>query len=204
MPALSFFLDADDLPSLVAHLDDDEEIAFLVGEADGPGQRRWRAVGRVGALADGDHALWHVPAGTLSSEVADPWAGWRGRVAATAGLPFLTSWEAAFRLTLNTRTEPYSAEERARGGTFSSWWCGSTALLVCSGLQWVGARYRQPHPRTVRWWSRFRAWLKRTGIVLIATPKGTFYAFPSAHAKLLAGMPYEARGFDLGAALGRR
>src|SRR5438128_5065220 len=89
MPSLSFFIDERDAGLLLARLNTDPEVAFIVpdgrpekrkakprrGQAfvvqedepktEAQTPRHWKAVRTVDALADGFHSLWHVPAGPL-------------------------------------------------------------------------------------------------------------------------------------------
>jgi hypothetical protein len=82
MPALSFFVDENDLSILLDRLNADAQIAFIVPQGPlgprepgpallwrvgaGVGHRqRWRAVQTVDGLRDGRQCLWHVPAGPL-------------------------------------------------------------------------------------------------------------------------------------------
>lgn len=89
MPSLSFFIDGQDAGLLLARLNADPEIAFIVPDdllnngnvqqrwgpafviTDGALKeevehpRRWKAARTVDSLADGLQSLWHVPAGPL-------------------------------------------------------------------------------------------------------------------------------------------
>jgi hypothetical protein len=86
MRSLSMYLDREDVQVLVDWLSDEDEIAFVVPTG---APHSWRAVARVPGLADGEYALWHVPAGPVplvqplsaigepkAFFIPDPWAGW--------------------------------------------------------------------------------------------------------------------------------
>jgi hypothetical protein len=174
------------------HLDDD-------------GYRQsWKAVPTVPQLADGNHSLWHVPAGPLplldefgETPIADPWAGWsEERSSADPTKPFFGSSSAEIRLTLWTRFHPYTQQEKSEAFAIDSRWAGDEKLLSASDLQWIGRRYRPAPASTHRWWNRMRAWLNRTATR--STSSGvTFWAFPSSAKRLRSGMRYDARGFQL-------
>jgi hypothetical protein len=75
---------------VLAHLNADEEIAFLVSA----GPDRWRAVEQVPNLEPGRTLLWHRPDGALpllqpdgtETLIPDPFAGWVERVSTNAGM----------------------------------------------------------------------------------------------------------------------
>ncbi|MBD2256554.1 hypothetical protein [Pseudanabaena sp. FACHB-2040] len=100
MPALSCFIDDEDVALLLEQLNADPEIAIIVADGqrsvqeayhdrltmainsirekfpegssfsfhdlpDNGYRQRWKAVDKVSELADGNHCLWHIPAGPL-------------------------------------------------------------------------------------------------------------------------------------------
>jgi hypothetical protein len=143
--------------------------------------QRWRAVQTVASLGDGRHSLWHVPAGKDAP-------GHSGGIG----------------LDLWTRYRPYSAEERASGGVLISYWTWPREMLVSSAFEWNGSRYAPALKVTKQWWSRLQRWLNRTCAPLVPPPPGrrpTFYAFPSALARLKAGINYTANNWDIDAAI---
>jgi hypothetical protein len=141
----------------------------------------WRAVRTVASLGDGHHSLWHMPAGKDAP-------GHSGTIG----------------LDLWTRYRPYSAEERASGGVLLSPWTWPREMLVSSAFQWDGSHYAPALKVTKQWWSRLQRWLSRTCVMLIPPDAGrrpTFYAFPSALARLKAGIKYQANGWDIDASI---
>jgi hypothetical protein len=54
MSWIPFYADAVDIAKILAHLNDDDTTAFIVG--DGPS--RWRATARLPSMPDGDYTLW--------------------------------------------------------------------------------------------------------------------------------------------------
>jgi hypothetical protein len=214
--ALSFFADEEDARILLAWLNADPEIAFIV--ADGPrtprilfylGYRppqRWRAVRGLKSLKDGEHSLWYVPAGPLlmltaepsagDVPIPDPWAGWtEERPSAFPDKPSLgSSHRGVIRLTLWTRHRPYTRSEMETLDETISYWTEGHDLLVESHFQWGGGS-----AKVQEWWRRLEAFVKRSATPLAAhlEPSEVVWAFPSALRKLKAGMRYEARGWKL-------
>jgi hypothetical protein len=234
MPSLPFFADAGDLGLLVQHLSEDPEVAFLVsvppigplpplanriGNPTIEGQR-WQAVRSVTSLGDGQHLLWHVPAGDLcenapsptlvlrpGTPIADPWSGWTGRsivLSMNMVIPDVESGPGGsgiVSLDLTTRYRQYSAEERAAGGIFVSYWTGQD-MLVCSSFSWIGSRYEPAAKVTSLWWNRLKRGLGRA-VVKLTDPTGrqAFYAFPSALRRLQSGIKYTAFGWNIDASI---
>lgn len=243
MPSLSFFIDNQDLHTLVDRLNADPEIAFIVpivvhgsegrkldemstswtptfqvlrreNEILELGAERreplwWKAVRAVEYVRDGEHSLWHVPAGPLPlidldlatqpmrpligpegpgyPPIPDPWTGWMGMPGFGPGChPWI-------RLKVHTRHRPYTQEERASGQRLISFWLNDHDLLAVSDLQWTGSHFRPAPPQTQRWWNRMRGWVDRSAVRL----HSGFWAFPSALQKLKDGMQYYSRNFDL-------
>lgn len=168
----------------------------------------WKTVQTVESLNDGEHSLWHVPAGPLPlinpdlatkpmspligpeghgyPPIPDPWTGWLGRPGFGPGChPWI-------RLEVNTRHRPYTQQERASGPRIS-FWLGDHDLLAVSGFEWTGSHFRPAPPQTQRWWNRMRGWVDRSAVRL----HSGFWAFPSALQKLKDGMQYYSRNFDL-------
>ena len=96
MPAILVYATAADLRLVLAHLNADEEIAFLVSA----GSDRWQAVEQVPDVKPGRTLLWHRPGGPLpllqpdgtETVISDPFAGWTERVSSNVGrVPFFGS-----------------------------------------------------------------------------------------------------------------
>jgi hypothetical protein len=223
MFSLAFFADADDAGLLVKHLNEDPDLAFLVPLdpirfLPRPGikvieQRRWQAVRTVESLSDGWHALWHTAApdplrSPPGEVIADPWKGWREDtiVSSDRVLPNVSpgQHQGLVYLDLQARHRPYSDDERAAGGRLVSYWMEPHEVLVVSLFQWIGGRYRPAPKETIRWWNGLRRWLGRA-CTKLTDPSGrqTFYAFPSALARLQSGIKYRALNWDLGASIQR-
>jgi hypothetical protein len=175
-------------------------------------RQRWKAVRAVNDLKDGEHSLWHVPAGPLPliemnsgpqpligpegprhPPIPDPWAGW-------IGLPgFGSGCHPWIRLEIWTRHRPYTQLERTSLRELNAFWLNQDDMLVVSGFQWTGGHFRPAPPQTQRWWNRMRGWVDRTAVRLRSDPG--FWAFPSALRKLKDGMHYYSRNFDLDGAI---
>lgn len=180
------FVDEVDAPQLLDWLNREEDIAFILPE----GPKRWKAVHTVPGLKDGCHALWHVPSGPLvrvkkygiAVPIANPWRGWKEwQTGADRSKPwFGTVYTAVFWLRLHTRHRQ--------------------DLLQLSGVEWIGnhfapAGYRAS-PLAVKWWRRLKRWVASSSTRLRAG-RWSFWAFPSALAKLKGGMRYWVGGLDL-------
>src|SRR5215510_14187999 len=74
---------------LRALMGDSTEATFYgpIGVVDDGYRQRWKAVRTVEGLKDGNHSLWHIPAGPLplltksgpDMPISNPWAGWTER-----------------------------------------------------------------------------------------------------------------------------
>jgi hypothetical protein len=237
LPSLSFFVDQQDLRLLIHRLNADPEIAFIVPigahdetsiswkpvlqihqRKDGPLELKgeqsepqwWKAVRTVESLEDGEHSLWHLPAGPLPliemeagprpliglegpgyPPIPDPWAGWIGRPGFGPGChPWI-------RLSVFTRYQPYTQQERATCRRLTSFWLDEHEMFVVSGIQWTGSHFRPAPQQTLRWWNRMRDWVDRSAVKL----HSGFWAFPSALQKLKSRMRYYSRNFDLDEAI---
>lgn len=145
MPWLPLYLDEIDARDLLASLNDDRDIAFVV--SNGPG--RWIATGNLASIRDARYCIWHVPSGLLplfrgatvpSGVVQDPWAGWaESKSGAEPTLPYFGAGHPGV-IWWNIRTE--SAESK-----------GGTGL---SSFEWIGNHYRvigaAADPATEAWW----------------------------------------------------
>jgi hypothetical protein len=227
MPALAFFAaDADDVGILLRHLNEDPELAFLVpvppigplpAPSSGVGNpvlegQGWQAVRQVTSLGDGQHLLWHLPAGDLlervpsrklvpppGTRIADPWSGWRGRSWVLDGRYVIPEVQAGpgdsgiVRLELRTRY-CLSPEESHHMGT--------AEILWCSIFHWLGSRYAPARKETSRWWDRLKGRFGRTTVKLVdPTGRQVFYAFPSALRRLKSGIKYNACNWNLDASI---
>jgi hypothetical protein len=199
-------------------LDELREIGITLGGMPDDGYRqRWRAVPRVYDLADGSNALWHVPGAPLplltedgwEEVIADPWQGWiERRPGADPTMPYFgPGHPALIRLDLWVRHRPFSEEERAALWSLDSRWTGQGDLLSVSDFQWIGDHYGRAPEQTWRWWRALEGWVSENAARVgyfpaVGEDTGeddavTFWAFPSALAKLKDGMDYDARGFEL-------
>jgi hypothetical protein len=192
-------------PAVYVHRDRGGELKLEMGR---PRRQRWKAVRTVDALKDGEHSLWHVPAGPLPlvemdpgprpligpegpgyPPIPDPWAGWIGPPGFGSGChPWI-------RLELWTRHRPYTQQERNTLHELNYFWRNQHDMLVVSGFQWTGSHFRKAPPQTQRWWNRVKGWVDRTAVRLRSDPG--FWAFPSALQKLKDGMRYYSRNYDL-------
>jgi hypothetical protein len=192
MEWLPMYLDAADLAVLKSDLDEDQEIAWLVGQ----GTSRWKAVSRIHELSDGDRLLWHVPSGPLpllpasiggeTEPILDPWAGWtERRPGANRSTPYFGPGHPGV-IKLNIQLHPRPNRVDPPGA------------IGMSGFQWIANYYRssgKPAAATTqKWWSRLRASVKRQARLIprggpIDGPHAEIWAFPSALAAIASGRP---------------
>jgi hypothetical protein len=166
--------------------------------------QRWRAVRRVDGLNDGEHILWHIPAGPLVSDdgvrreprpIPDPWVGWTSErpVCGPNLMPAAT-----IRLNLETRYAAYTPEERTTLRALNAFWIKGD-LLAASDFQWSEASLQPGGSlQTARWVAGLEDWFRRNAVELHARG-GTevFWVFPSALQRLKSGLPYYSRNYDL-------
>jgi hypothetical protein len=181
-------------------------------------RQRWKAVGTLDSLKDGNHSLWHVPAGPLpllaegGSEqvIPDSWQGWTEKLpGAGMTVPFFGPGHPAdIQLELWARHRPYSEAEKASLPALCNYWLDDRDILVVSDFGWIGDLYGQASQSTWGWWKALEAWVAENAARIghftdIDDDTGeqtswSFWAFPSALQKLKAGMAYNARGWELG------
>ena len=191
MPWLPLYLDAVDAARILQRLNDDPDLAFLVGRA----KNRWVAQKTMESVSEGRHCLWHQPSGPLpllrdpslpAGTIDDPWAGWQGLSdAAHPELPFFGAGHPGI-IWWNVRTR-------------SREWHGGIGM---SSFEWIGNRYAvlgsQASPAMEAWWRRLRGYVKscqarrvpRSGA--LDGPGAEIWAMPSALAALASGTQRDA------------
>jgi hypothetical protein len=186
MPWLPMYLVMEDTPSLLALLNRDRELAFLI--SDGPGQ--WIARNELSALTDGRTALWHVSSGPLPllgvrlkdpvKPIEDPWLGWiERRQGANSSVPCFGAGHPGV-IWLNLRI---TARETG-------------SICGLSSFEWIGSRYAligsAATPQTERWWRTLRTHIRKITqrvprVRLDSSTPSEVYAFPTAYDELKAG-----------------
>jgi hypothetical protein len=191
MPWLPLYIDADDLTQLVAWLNNEEVIAFIV--PDGP--KRWRAVRELDGLpADGRIALWHAASGPLplvrsmvlhtllvpDGKIRDPFRGWREqRTGADPTCPYFGAGHpGVYWFDVHTRS-------RHRGDG-----------MGLSAFEWIGDRYKcighGASAVTRQWWNRLGRYIRRQAVRIprkgaVDGPGPEIWAMPSALGRILEG-----------------
>jgi hypothetical protein len=154
MPWLPLYIDETDASVVLAALNADPSVAFII--ADGPG--KWMARGSLDTISDGRLCLWHVPSGPLpllrpGAEpplvVDDPWAGWTElRAGADRTMPYFGAGHPGI-IWWNLRTR----SRRAAGG------------IGLSSFEWIGNHYRiigsAAAPSTEAWWAGLRRLVRK-------------------------------------------
>lgn len=211
MPSLSIFVDEQDAEVLLRWLSNEQDIAFIVPTE----PKRWRAVSCVRELKDGNYSLWHIPSGSLpllgtdnpSEIIANPWSGWTELVTGREPTQpyFGPGHPAEIRLSLFTRHQPYSQQERNEATILNGMRLGDKDLMMSSSFQWIGNHYQVAPRQTHQWWRRLRRWVKSKAVRLrrystvsnCYCERWSYWALPSAYWKLKNGMEYYADGWDL-------
>jgi len=186
MPWLPMYLVSQDAPPLLALLNEDPDLAFLVTAGAG----RWIAHSRVPDLSLGRTALWNVPSGPLpllgttasdaDEVVADPWAGWtENRKGADPAVPYFGAGHPGV-IWSNLRIQARDVDST----------CG------LSSFEWIGNRYAgigsAATTRTERWWKSLRGRVRKiTHRVprarLDSSSPPEIYAFRSAYELMMNG-----------------
>jgi hypothetical protein len=197
-------------------LNAEQEVAFIVQDQTQRGrQHKWKAVHTIDRFTAEKYSLWHVPTGALplnaggSQTIPDPWQGWiEQRPGADSRTPYFgPGHPAEIRLELWLRHKPYTDIERATLRTQNAWYIGNTDLFPVSGFQWIGDHYGAAPRQTWQWWQRLKVWIAENAVRIgrfedvdedtEELEEWSFWAFPSAFAKLRSGMAYYARGYEL-------
>ncbi len=169
-----------DVDEVVGHLDDDEEIAWLVSIDD----LHWRAHSTHPPLVTTRFALWHVPSGPIEMqddrgrviEVRDPWDGW-------SALP-------------NPHDPRIPNIGNHPGFITIDLDIFDPTVIGRSGFGWIGNYFRpigdKAGPETVQWWKRLRRWVAKRAVRVPPTgpldgPKPSVWAFPEALAAMRSG-----------------
>lgn len=186
MPWLPMYLLGSDVGILLDHLDEDDELAWIVG-----GLGEWRASARRLGAVGPRTALWHVPSGPLplpSEEmmgphgwIEDPWQGWSERRITDPDVPWFGPSSPMYYW-LNLRTTEHGP-------------------IPISSFEWIGNRYRligrAADPATARHWRAVGRWVAKVGVKIprsgpLEGPRPEIFAFPAAMKAIEAGRGRES------------
>src|SRR5258706_9355574 len=182
MPWLPLYIDETDASQLLAVLNSDPEVAFIVSATPGKGV----AQKGVTSVADSRYCLWHCPSGSLPlvggpgvpyGVISDPWAGWTElRAGADPRVPFFDAGAPGI-IWGNVRTQ-------SRGASG----------IGLSSFEWIGNPYRllgyPAHPTTEVWWKKLRKLVKNLKAIRIPRsgavdgPNPEIWCLPSALEKI--------------------
>jgi hypothetical protein len=159
MAWLAFYAAGSDWDELLRHLNESDEIAFII--SDGPG--RWIAVKTLETLGGDRICLWHVPSGPLPllhpdgsySSIGDPFSGWTElRAGMDRSQPYFGAGHPGV-FWLNIR--PQGIDRQL-----------DTASVGLSSFEWIGNHYRiigrPAKPETEQFWKKLKAWMKKRAI----------------------------------------
>ncbi len=187
MPSLAIYLDAVDARTLLAWLNAEREIAFVLSEGG-----VLRTADTLARLAEGRHRLWHKPTGKLPLlEAKTPEqqavSGW---LSPTIGIWRTDRFDRLDESHPAVLTLDIQHQRRVAGED----------VLGLSTIGWIGNRYaslgKPAMPETQRWWRRLQAWVKgharrisRLGPLDVSEQNLWAWAFPSALGAITAGRP---------------
>jgi hypothetical protein len=196
---IPMYLEPPDLAGLIADLDGDPEIAWIV-----PDGGRWVARRRLDRPAPPRICLWHAPSGPLPmlvpvastqrpggfgaveerGVIKDPFAGWNDPFAGELDEPRFGSPPGVIWLNLRVRGGPGGRPDQA--------------TIEISSFEWIGRRYAvlgtAPTLSTTRWWRALRRSLATRAVRVPYAgrwdgPRPEVFAFPAALAAIKAGAP---------------
>jgi hypothetical protein len=195
------YIEPADFARIVDHLDDDPEIAWIVGDGG-----RWVAKPRLDRVPPSMVCLWHIPSGPLplfvripfaripggadpveqKGVIEDPYAGWEDPMGGEFEEPHFGDPPGVVSLILQVKGGPGDRPDHAIG---------------ISTFGWIGRHYsalgRVPVPSTTRWWQALRKWVKATAVRVpysgpLDGPKPEVFAFPAALEAIRSGAPRAA------------
>lgn len=160
MPSLPIYADESDCSAVVDHLNQSEEIAFIVSVGAG----KWAAVPRIERLKPGRYCLWHVPSGPLplfrgANEppglIENPFSGWvEVKAGADTSQPYFGAGHPGI-IWLNVR------------GTDVNHLSG-LATIGLTSFEWIGNHYKSigssAHPDTEKFWKSLGRWVKKNSV----------------------------------------
>jgi hypothetical protein len=191
MPWLPLYMDEEDAASLLAIVNADPEVAFIV--SDGP--RKWIARPTLTSPTIGRHCLWHCPSGALpllreggppDAQVTDPWSGWvEAQTGADPSQPYFgAGWPGIIWWNIRSHSR------------------GPQGGIGLSGFEWIGNHYRMigsaADPKTEAWWAKLRKTVKKLGARRIPREGSVdgvakeIWALPSALRRIEGGEPRES------------
>jgi hypothetical protein len=191
LPWLPFYAHEQDFELILAKLNGDPEIAFIISV--GPG--RWTAQEQLDTFEQRKYALWHVPSGPLPflsrkwyrirRVIKNPWQGWTEEFSGVDPSIPLFGPDHPGIIWLDLRWQG---------------WFDADAIGL-SGFSWIGNRYRfmgkGAKPATELWWKRLRRWVRTVARQIPRFgpwegPDREVWAFPSALDSIMRGVPRAA------------
>jgi len=198
---IPMYLESADMARLLAHLDDDPEIAWIVRDGG-----RWIAKQRLDRLPPRTICLWHIPSGPLplfvpiestqrpggfrpvqdEGMIEDPFAGWDDPFGGELEEPRFGNPPGIVWLNLQMRGGPGRPDDGPIG---------------ISSFGWIGRRYALiggvPAVSTSRWWRALRRWVAACAVRVpkegpLDGPRPEIFAFPAALESIKAGAPRAA------------
>lgn len=185
MPWLPIYATEQNLHSIFAFLNDEDEVAFLV--ADGTG--RWIAKKKLDYAGDAQYCIWHVASGPLpllrpngqeEGLVDDPWQGWQEeRTGADPTTPYFGAGHPGV-IWLNARS--ISMRKKNEIGLSSFEWVGN----------WYRVIGRAAPATTEKFWKRMGRRIKKGAVRIPRSgswdgPHPEIWALPDAFTKIQGG-----------------
>jgi hypothetical protein len=218
MPWLPMYADENDLEALLAWLNDEQEIAFIVSN----GHKKWIARKSLEKMEQGRYCLWHTPSGLLpllaANSVIQKKLEQRGYFLwpkSSRPLPRLVTSILGFRRVVRDPWKGWT--ERLTGADplvpyFGPGHPGVIWLNVrvegrdppgslgMSSFEWIGNHYKcighAAPESTSKWWRRLKRRVEKIGAKVprqgaLDVPFGEISALPSAHRSILDGQKGE-------------
>jgi hypothetical protein len=192
MPWIPFYADDEDFLGIVEHLNQDDEVAFVVSA----GPTSWKAVPQVNFHhLHEETILWHIKGGPLPlwndareiRFIKDPFSGWEDHCPSDLSYRKNPYFGAGCPVTIDLKINTSGRHD--------------PEAIGISSFGWIGNRYSvigNPAPTvTKEWWEKLRKWVSKNSRKKISragpigTGKGEIYSFSRAYEKFLAGADRE-------------
>ena len=194
MAEIIFYATRNDIETVVAWLNNESRIAWIVKELEIDNDYSWRAVETISRIEPISYSLWHldspalvIPSGSPDipdTTILNPFAGWKQKLERPN---CSTPWFGALL------PGPFTLSYKEHGNE-------SEGAIARSGFAWHGNRFRSigkgADSHTEKWWNRLKRFIKKEAIGVPWPPdkegKTGAYAFPEAYVRYRQGTHLDA------------